>query len=58
MTAPATIAPAPSGRCAQCWDWRAPFSFAVPSGAPAMRYEHWILYHLHIVLHQGGVPLA
>jgi hypothetical protein len=40
--------------CACCCHWSAPLSIAVRVGEPALRYEQWLAYHYHVVLHQGG----
>ncbi len=45
-------------RCAQCWAWNAPLHLAQQVTAEgvivALRFEQWLLYHLHVAIHQAG----
>lgn len=44
--------------CQVCFDWRLPFAMHASRSADgavvALRYEQWLLYYLHIQLHQAG----
>lgn len=44
--------------CPVCFDWRLPFAMHAQRSADgaevAMRFEQWLLYHLHVGIHQAG----
>lgn len=45
-------------RCSACCHWAAPLALAaivVPGGTTPLSYPQWMVYHWHVVLHQGGI---
>ncbi len=44
--------------CPGCVPWNAPLAMQAPLAAEGhavpLRYEGWLLYHLHVIQHQAG----
>lgn len=44
--------------CPGCVPWNTPLTFTAPLAAEGhivpLRFEGWLLYHYHVVLHQAG----
>lgn len=45
--------------CGNCFAWNLPLHWPSQStphgpGVPLMKFEQWLVFHLHVVIHQAG----